>query len=72
MSMLRLPPTLRSLTLTSGLSPTPNRCISDFTNASSKFLAPFGTSDMSRMLSEISKWGVARIENYFKRLKKEG
>jgi len=38
------PPTLRSLTLTSGLSPTPNRCISDFAIAPSKFLPLLGTS----------------------------
>ncbi len=45
--------TLRSLSLTSVLTPTPNRCISDFAIASSKFLASLGTSDMPRMLAEI-------------------
>ncbi len=32
----------------------PNRCISDFADAPSKFLAPLGTSDMPRTLSEIA------------------
>ena len=49
-------PTLHSLTLASGLSPTPNRCIFDFVNTSSKFLAPLGTSDMSRTLSAIANF----------------
>jgi len=32
-----------------------NKCVSDFANASSKFLASLGTSDMPRTLSEMSK-----------------
>jgi len=44
----------------SPLTGLPNRCFSDFANASSKFLAPLGTSDMSRTLSEISKWGDSK------------
>ena len=40
-----------------GLSPTPNRCISDFANAPSKFLASLGTSDMPNTLSDISLGG---------------
>jgi len=31
-----------------------NRCISNFANAPSKFLAPLGTSDMPRTLSEMA------------------
>jgi len=31
-----------------------NRCISDFANALSKFLAPLGTSDMPKPLGDIS------------------
>ena len=54
------PLTLRSLTLTTGLSPTPNRCISDFANASSKFLASLGTSDMPRTLGDIAKANKVR------------
>jgi len=46
-------PTLRSLSLTSGLSPTPNRCIFDYANAPSKSLASLGTSDMPRTLYEM-------------------
>lgn len=49
------PPTLRSLTLTSGLSPTPNRCISDYADAPSKFLASLGTSDIPQTLGEMPK-----------------
>lgn len=37
-----------------GLSPTPNRRISDFANAPSKFLVPLGTLDMSKPLGEIA------------------
>jgi len=37
----------------SPLSGSPNRCISDFANAASKFLASLGTSDMPGTLSEI-------------------
>ena len=54
------PPTLRSLSLTSGLSPTPNRSISDFADAPSKFLAPLGTSDMPKTLSEIPNPALKR------------
>jgi len=36
-SIVFLPLTLRSLTLTSGLTPTSNRCISDFAIAPLKF-----------------------------------
>jgi len=32
----------------------PNRCISDFAIASSKFLASFGTSDMPKPLGAIA------------------
>jgi len=52
--------TPRSLSLTSGLSPTPNRSISDFANASSKFLASLGTSDMPRTLGDIAKANKVR------------
>ena len=37
----------------SPLTGSPNKCISDFTNASSKFLTPLGTSDMPKTLAEI-------------------
>jgi len=54
LKMVRLLPlTLHSLTLASGLSPTPNRCISDFANVPSKFLASLGTSYVRRTLSEM-------------------
>ena len=35
-----------------------NRCISDFANAPSKFLASLGTSDMPKPLSEIMAEGL--------------
>ena len=37
-----------------------NRCISDFANASSKFLAPLGTSDMPRTLDPVRETGRSR------------
>jgi len=41
-----------------------NGCISDFANAPSKFLAPLGTSDMPRTLSEIGlRGGMKNIKN---------
>ncbi len=45
----------------------PNRCISDFANASSKFLASLGTSDIPKTLGDISLGDCHR-----KRLFKEG
>ncbi len=45
----------RVMKMTSHRPITPNRCISDFANASSKFLAPLGTSDMPKTLSEIAR-----------------
>ena len=38
----------------------PNRSISDFANASSKFLASLGTSDMPRTLGDIAKANKVR------------
>ncbi len=38
----------------SPLTGSPNRCISDFADTSSKFLAMLGISDMPRTLSEIA------------------
>ena len=43
----------------------PNRCISDFAIAPSKFLAPLGTSDMPRTLSEI-KMALGNSYNTYK------
>ena len=42
---------LRTLPLSGSL----NRCISDFANASPKFLALLGTSDTPRTLADIAK-----------------
>ena len=44
--------TLRSLA--SGLSSSPNRCVSDFAIASSKFLALLGTSDIPGTVGDIA------------------
>ena len=45
----------------------PNRCISDFAIALSKFLAPLGTLDMPRTLSEIAGDGLKEEEKYDER-----
>ena len=42
------------------LSGSPNRFISDYANAPSKFLASLGTSDMPRMFGEIDDCEVIK------------
>jgi len=46
----------------SPLSGSPNRCISDFANTPSKFLATLGTSDIPNTLGVIGRCGLKEID----------